>query len=129
MSTLPRELQLHDIYSAITLAARPSAHVRISMRAPGCRTSLALPALLTAVTGFLPGARAQDYPNRPVRLMTDSAPGSAIDVPVRLVAEGLSRIWGQQAVVIAAQSAIFVILNICPISFVCSPPTLRRSTR
>jgi len=23
-------------------------------------------------------ARAQDYPNRPVRLMTDSAPGSAI---------------------------------------------------
>jgi tripartite-type tricarboxylate transporter receptor subunit TctC len=57
-------------------------------------------ALLTAVTGFLPGARAQDYPNRQVRLMTDSAPGSAIDVPVRLVAEGLSRIWGQQAVVV-----------------------------
>ena len=46
------------------------------------------------------GARAQDYPNRPVRLMTDSAPGSAIDVPVRLIAEGLSRIWGQQAVVV-----------------------------
>jgi tripartite-type tricarboxylate transporter receptor subunit TctC len=32
--------------------------------------------------------------------MTDSAPGSAIDVPVRLIAEGLSRIWGQQAVVV-----------------------------
>ena len=62
------------------------------MRAPGCRTGLALLALLTAVTGFLPGARAQDYPNRQVRLMTDSAPGSAIDVPVRLIAEGLSRI-------------------------------------
>ncbi|MBO0718834.1 MAG: hypothetical protein J2P55_16080 [Rhizobiales bacterium] len=60
----------------------------------------ALLALLTALIGFLPGARAQDYPNRPVRLVTDSAPGSAIDVPVRLVAEGLSRIWGQQAVVV-----------------------------
>jgi tripartite-type tricarboxylate transporter receptor subunit TctC len=35
-----------------------------------------------------------------VRLITDSAPGSAIDVPVRIIAEGLSRIWGQQAVVI-----------------------------
>ena len=70
------------------------------MHVPGCRAGLASLALLTAVTGFLPGARAQDYPNRPVRLMTDSAPGSAIDVPVRLIAEGLSRIWGQQAVVV-----------------------------
>ena len=70
------------------------------MHAPGCRAGLALLALLTAVTGFLPGARAQGYPNRPVRLMTDSAPGSAIDVPVRLIAEGLCRIWGQQAVVV-----------------------------
>jgi tripartite-type tricarboxylate transporter receptor subunit TctC len=47
-----------------------------------------------------PAARGQDYPARPVRLITDSAPGSAIDVPVRLIAEGLSRIWGQQAVVV-----------------------------
>ena len=29
-----------------------------------------------------------------------SAPGSAIDVPVRIIADGLSKIWGQQAVVI-----------------------------
>jgi tripartite-type tricarboxylate transporter receptor subunit TctC len=57
-------------------------------------------ALLTGLTGFLPATRAEDYPNRPVRLITDSAPGSAIDVPVRLIADGLSRIWGQQAVVV-----------------------------
>jgi tripartite-type tricarboxylate transporter receptor subunit TctC len=56
--------------------------------------------LFAALIGFLPGARAEDYPNRPVRLITDSAPGSAIDVPVRLIAEGLSRIWGQKAVVV-----------------------------
>jgi tripartite-type tricarboxylate transporter receptor subunit TctC len=66
----------------------------------GCRIVIALLSLLTALVGFLPGAGAEDYPNRPVRLITDSAPGSAIDVPVRLIAEGLSRIWGQQAVVI-----------------------------
>src|SRR6516225_10399930 len=63
------------------------------------RAAIALLWLFTALIGFLSGARAEDYPNRPVRLITDSAPGSAIDVPVRLIAEGLSRIWGQQAVV------------------------------
>jgi tripartite-type tricarboxylate transporter receptor subunit TctC len=56
--------------------------------------------LFTAWTCFCLSAQAQDYPNRPVRFITDSAPGSAIDVPVRLIAEGLSRIWGQQAVVV-----------------------------
>ncbi len=45
-------------------------------------------------------ARAQDFPTHPVRIITDSAPGSAIDVPVRIIADGLSKIWGQQAVVI-----------------------------
>ena len=70
------------------------------MRVSRCRAALASLALLTGLTGSLPGARAEDYPSRPVRLITDSAPGSAIDVPVRLVAEGLSRIWGQQAVVV-----------------------------
>jgi len=45
-------------------------------------------------------ADAQEYPSRPVRIITDSAPGGAIDVPVRIIAEGLSRIWGQQAIVV-----------------------------
>jgi tripartite-type tricarboxylate transporter receptor subunit TctC len=60
-------------------------------------TGISLAAALYALA--LP-ARAQDYPTHPVRIITDSAPGSAIDVPVRIIAEGLSRIWGQQAVVI-----------------------------
>jgi tripartite-type tricarboxylate transporter receptor subunit TctC len=42
-------------------------------------------------------ARAQaDYPNKPVRIVVDSAPGSANDVTLRILAERLSRIWGQQ---------------------------------
>lgn len=46
------------------------------------------------------GAQAQGtYPEKPVRIIVDSAPGSATDVSVRLMAERLSAIWGQQAVV------------------------------
>jgi len=60
-----------------------------------------IPALLLLLTiGPALPSHAQDYPNHPVRLITDSAPGSAIDVPMRIIAEGLTRVWGQQAVVI-----------------------------
>jgi tripartite-type tricarboxylate transporter receptor subunit TctC len=45
-------------------------------------------------------SHAQDYPSHPVRLISDSAPGSAIDVTMRIIADGLSRVWGQQAVLI-----------------------------
>ena len=39
-----------------------------------------------------------DYPNKAVRIVVDSAPGSATDVTLRVVAERLSRIWNQQVV-------------------------------
>ena len=52
-------------------------------------------ALATVLGGALP-ARAQDYPTRPVRIITDSAPGSAVDVILRVVADRLTRVWGQQ---------------------------------
>jgi tripartite-type tricarboxylate transporter receptor subunit TctC len=59
--------------------------------------------IIAAAVALLPmltaAARAEDFPTHPVRIITDGAPGSAIDVPVRIIAEGLSRIWGQQAVV------------------------------
>src|ERR1700736_3750049 len=70
------------------------------MHAPRRPTAIGSLSLLAALIGFLSNAQAQDYPNRPVRLITDSAPGGSIDVPVRIIAEGLSRVWRQQAVVI-----------------------------
>ena len=45
-------------------------------------------------------ARAQTYPTHPVRLISDSAPGSALDAILRVVAQGLSQVWGQQAGVV-----------------------------
>ena len=42
---------------------------------------------------------AQPYPSGPVKLISDSAPGSAPDVILRIVADRLSQAWGQQVVV------------------------------
>jgi tripartite-type tricarboxylate transporter receptor subunit TctC len=44
-------------------------------------------------------AHAQTYPIKPVRLIVGAGPGSAGDVPARVVAAKLSEFWGQQMVV------------------------------
>ncbi|HEY1543804.1 MAG TPA: tripartite tricarboxylate transporter substrate binding protein [Xanthobacteraceae bacterium] len=66
------------------------------------RTRLSLIAL--AVLGLIglsaAPAHAQAYPTHPVRLISDSGPGSALDAILRVVAQGLSQVWRQQAVVV-----------------------------
>ena len=44
--------------------------------------------------------QAKKYPDRPVTIITDAAPGSTPDVDARFVADGLGKIWGQQVIVI-----------------------------
>ena len=56
---------------------------------------LALPAI-----AFAGAAQAEDYPTRPVRFISDSAPGSAIDVTMRVIVDGISRVLGGNAVLI-----------------------------
>lgn len=54
-------------------------------------------ALAFAATGE---ARAQsEYPNRPVRIISDSSPGSAVDVGLRIIADGMTQHWKQQVVI------------------------------
>src|SRR5262249_62064670 len=48
---------------------------------------------LVAMSAIAP---AQEFPARPVKIITDSAPGSAIDVILRVIADRLGQIWGQQ---------------------------------
>ena len=43
-----------------------------------------------------PALAQSNYPGKPVKLIVDSAPGSATDVINRLVSERLAQIWGQQ---------------------------------
>lgn len=46
------------------------------------------------------GARAQSFPTGPVRIVTSVGPGAAPDVLSRILADHLTRLWGQQVVVI-----------------------------
>jgi tripartite-type tricarboxylate transporter receptor subunit TctC len=55
---------------------------------------LLMPAFLTAAA-----ARAEDYPNRPVRILVGFNPGAAADVTARIIANRLGQIFGQQFVV------------------------------
>jgi tripartite-type tricarboxylate transporter receptor subunit TctC len=50
-------------------------------------------------------ANAQEYPSRPVKVITQGAAGSGPDVIARIVSEQLGRLWGQQPVIINAAGA------------------------
>ena len=57
----------------------------------------------TAVAGIvlLSAAHAQDkYPSRPVQLITPAAAGNGPDVVARIVADQLSKLWGEQVLVV-----------------------------
>ena len=41
-----------------------------------------------------------EYPNKPVTVISDAAPGAAPDVATRSIAERLGKLWGQQVVVV-----------------------------
>jgi tripartite-type tricarboxylate transporter receptor subunit TctC len=45
-------------------------------------------------------AQAQNYPTRPVRIMVGYAPGGGVDVAARIVAQGLTEVWGNQSAVV-----------------------------
>jgi tripartite-type tricarboxylate transporter receptor subunit TctC len=45
-------------------------------------------------------ARAADYPDKPVTAISDAGAGASVDVAQRIVADGLSKIWGQTVAVV-----------------------------
>src|SRR5271170_6464372 len=56
--------------------------------------------LLTLPLAPAAHAQAGNYPEKPVTIIADAAPGATPDVDCRFVAAGLAKIWGQQVVVI-----------------------------
>jgi tripartite-type tricarboxylate transporter receptor subunit TctC len=61
--------------------------------------ALVLAGAALLVPGSNVRAQAQDYPNRPVRVIIAFSPAGAIDVLGRLIADKLSTMWGQQVIV------------------------------
>jgi tripartite-type tricarboxylate transporter receptor subunit TctC len=56
---------------------------------------------VAAIAAFLSlSAQAQDYPTRPITIITPAAAGNSPDVVSRIVADKLSQMWKQQAVII-----------------------------
>ena len=61
--------------------------------------NVALALCLTLVLAA-PAAQAQDFPTKPVTIISDSPAGSTPDVDTRFFAEGLGRIWKQQVITV-----------------------------
>lgn len=61
--------------------------------------------LLTLPLAPAAHAQAGNYPEKPVTIIADAAPGATPDVDARFVAEGLSKLWGQQVIIINHQGA------------------------
>jgi len=52
-----------------------------------------------ALIGVLPGAAAQAFPSKPVKIIVSFSPGSAADLVARRLGQRLSEIWGQGVVI------------------------------
>jgi tripartite-type tricarboxylate transporter receptor subunit TctC len=64
------------------------------------RSGLALVLSAVALAAGPSTARAEEFPARPVKIIVQTAAGSSLDVMARLVAEPLSKIWGQPPIIV-----------------------------
>ena len=62
-------------------------------------TRLFIAAAALALSTLSPGASAQAFPNKPVRIITPFPAGSGPDAVLRMVGDKLTRAWGQQIII------------------------------
>src|SRR5262249_6631320 len=65
------------------------------------RTRLAVLTSLALLAIAAPGVAqpADEYPNRPIRIIVPQAAGSGVDLQARVLAQKMGELWGQQGVV------------------------------
>ena len=66
------------------------------MRTARLLATFAVPALIAASAAY---AAQPAFPDKPIRLIIGSAPGSGPDIMARLIADHLHGVWGQRVVV------------------------------
>jgi tripartite-type tricarboxylate transporter receptor subunit TctC len=66
----------------------------------GLRLLKAVLCLLAACVVSVAPLRAADYPERTVTVISDAGAGASVDVATRIVADGLSKMWGQTVAVV-----------------------------
>ena len=81
-------------------ATRSNGRVKIAPMRPLARWRIVASSIALALplAAALP-ASAQDYPNRPVKVVVPFSPGGAVDGPMRVIAQELSKRLGEQVVV------------------------------
>jgi tripartite-type tricarboxylate transporter receptor subunit TctC len=72
-------------------------------RKPSIAIAVLCPLMISAATCAY--AQGENYPAKPVTIITDAPPGSAPDVVARFVADGLGASWRQQVVVVPRPGA------------------------
>ena len=85
--------------------------------------------LLLAVVAADASSAQIDYPHSPLRLITDSGTGGAVDITSRIVADGMSRYWMQQVAVVnhpgaASSIAAMVATQAMPDGYTLFAPTI-----
>jgi len=66
----------------------------------GARYWFGIAALCALAATAAAHAQADNYPEKPVTVISDSPPGSTPDVDARFVADGLTKAWGRQVVIV-----------------------------
>src|SRR6185437_12820523 len=95
MSQGPRLLPPRDLRYRPARSGPPAARYRLG---GNMKTALKLITLGVLAAAMAAPARAQDYPTKPIRIISDSAPGSAVDVTFRMVMDRVGTVLGQQIV-------------------------------
>jgi tripartite-type tricarboxylate transporter receptor subunit TctC len=65
-----------------------------------CWVRIALLCLLTLPAASVAHAQVGNYPDKTVTIISDAGAGASVDVATRIIAGGLSKIWGQTAAVV-----------------------------